>query len=171
MYNCGGRFLAICELNVKEKLPWPTWQISICKPTVTMNVESVFFSTSAGLQTQINIYSSNKTVSLLALWGVNAELMDIWLVCVCVLGEMSTYCVYIHDGDVSAEHFNYVYVHACPFGRGQRVLSVCHVVPAGCESHTGEDRWTKFSFPIVYNSDRQWEEQRARPYRALQRKI
>lgn len=97
MYNCGGRFLAICELNVKEKLPWPTWQISICKPTVTINVESVFFSTSAGLQTQINIYSSNKTVSLLALWGGNAELMDIWLVCVCVCwGKcLRTVCIYM----------------------------------------------------------------------------
>lgn len=34
-------------------------------------------------------------------------------------------------------------------------MNICHVVPAGCSSHTGKDRWTKFSFPVVYNSDRQ----------------
>ena len=98
---------------------------------------------------------------LLAFWAADAELMDIWPVCVCAW-NVYILCVYIHDGDVSAEHFNNVYVHACPFGRGQPVLGTCHVVPAGCSSHVGGDRWTKFSFPMVYNSDRQREEQRAR---------
>lgn len=62
----------------------------------------------------------------------------------------------------STDHFQYVFVHAHPFGRGEAVLGCCHVVPAGCSSHGGGDRWTKFSFPVVYNSDRQREEQRAK---------
>lgn len=40
-------------------------------------------------------------------------------------------------------------------------LGLRHVIPAGCESPVGGDRWSKFFFALVYNSDRQGEEQRA----------
>lgn len=56
-----------------------------------------------------------------------------------------------------------VCVCAClSFWQGTANLGICHVFPAGCRSHVGADRWTEFSFPVVYNSDRQRREQRAR---------
>lgn len=66
------------------------------------------------------------------------EEMDIWQVIV--------FCIH------ADEPLNYVYVRACGlffFGTGQRTLSICHVLPAWRLSHSGEDRWTEFSFSIL----------------------
>lgn len=90
---------------------------------------------------------------------LSARLLIFW---VCRDGHMASDLVpYMHE-----EPFNYVYVHAWVFfffffGTGERTLSVCHVVAAGCSGHSGEDRWIEFSFSVVYNSHRQREEQRA----------
>lgn len=88
------RLLALCALNFKEKLPWPVWQISICKPTATFNVELTSFNSSRTANSiQHTVYSPNKKAALLALCAADAGLMDIWPLCVCVKC-VYTVCIY-----------------------------------------------------------------------------
>lgn len=105
-----------------------------------------------GWRARHSVFISTEVEVNAFIWSVRVLLFR-----VCRDGHMASACVlYIHPFFLS------MYMCMPVFGTGQRTLSTCHVVPARCLSHTGEDRWTEFSFSIVYNSHRQWEEQRAR---------
>lgn len=66
--------------------------------------------------------------------------------------EVSPYCAHIYMMVMHLQNISSVCV-CLSFWQRTAGLGVCHVVPAGCSSHIGEDRWTTFSFPMVYNAD------------------
>lgn len=153
LFDSGGaaaaEFQTLYALNLKETLPWPTPQTSICIPAAPFNAELISFKrrqngkhSSTYIHPIISEFEFNKINIYLYLL---CELLSINSaesrgdghmagVCVCVW-EKSTYCVYRHGGDVSP-----VQLCACAcLSFWQRTAGFGHL-PC-CPSRVLEPRW------------------------------
>lgn len=75
--------------------------------------------------------------------------------------EITSHSASFPDIDLFPEYLGVCVCAFSSFWQRTADLGIRHVIPAGCESPVGGDRWSKFLFALVYNSDRQGEEQRA----------
>jgi len=163
-------FLTLCQGNFRKTPPSPAQQASVSKPTVCSMSAQFFQHQQHRKRNSIYIFPSTKRHIYIYIYIY---------ACVLVSGHMAAVCVenvYILCECVcaSVEHFKCVYVYARPFGRGQRVWAFAMLSQQGARaSSVGTDG---FSFPVVYNSDRQRERERERERdeqrnRALQSEI